>query len=317
VYLEADRMGLVINPRIFYDHVTMSAHLWPHASVDSLTALVYFNTIGYYLNDTISRDIQIMADAEASRVRVEVAHTAEQVLIRGAEADPDDKYGQAFARFRALLSELVPSDFLDRFFSVLLVHWRDVTITYNKSGFDDVNLEDFITLRRSTSGMMPTIMLTEVAQNVFMPEGTLDLVPGLGGAITALADIGGLSNELWSYTKEVTLGGARFNLVPVLEREYNIDTDHAILAAMDIVNDCFDRFETAMELVDAEVAGLQGNHRKIKRFLTGFLPGLWDIAAACYHWQMETNRYRSELNPFPDLRSQIPYNDILPSSQGH
>lgn len=318
VYKEASEMDLLIDPQHYLEHVTMSAYLWPYAPVERLTALAYFNTIGYYLNDTISRDIKIMPNNEAARLRVTVAQTAEQVLLRGADADPADKYGQAFIKLREMLGELTNPDFVSRFFPALMVHWRDVTVSYNKRGFDDVGVQEFIALRRSTSGMLPIVMLTELAQDVYMPQGALERVPSLETAIIALADIGGLSNELFSYTKEVIIQESRFNLIPVIEREYGYtDTLNAIFDAMAIVDNCFETFEKATEAMQAEASQIEDADARdeVENFLASFLPGMWDVAAACYHWQMETNRYRCEQNPFPDLKSQIPYDGLLPASQ--
>jgi len=309
VYDHARRLGLVIDKENYFDHITMSAYLWPYTSPERLSALAYFNTIGYYINDTIASDMRRYSPTQTAKLQHSVAQKAHDILIKGKMPEGKlDKYDMAFLDLRHSIIGLSNAEFAERFFQILLEHWQAAMTCYEKCGMFEGRIDEFITIRRVASGMIPTIALIEFARNEYIPSWLPEYVPTLQIAIDALADIGGLSNELFSYAKEVLESGTTLNLVAVVERVNEYDsTIYALEDAIETVNNCFDVFKLATSQACYEASIIEDPvfREQAEAFLTGFIDQMWDMAAACYHWQVETNRYRSENHPFTDLRVKL------------
>jgi hypothetical protein len=81
----------------------------------------------------------------------------------------------------------------------------------------------------------------------------------------------------------------------------------AVREAIRIVDQRYTDFEQAVRDSWNEVSHIEDLKQRAQAasFLSKFVSGMWDVAAASYHWQMETNRYRSETSPFADLRLKL------------
>ncbi|MBN1429411.1 MAG: hypothetical protein JXB07_13645 [Anaerolineae bacterium] len=295
VYQHAQQMGLLIDPHHYTNHITMNGYVWPHTSAERLAVLSYFNTLGYFLNDTLGRDITKNPDA----LRAVVAQKAYRVLVEGLVSNPPDRYDHAFNYLRKSILALSNEAFAARFFPLLLKHWQAGIQHYDPY---QGNLEEYIATRRHASGMLPTIMLVEFAYDCYMPKQMPQIAPNLEIAIDALADIGAISNDIFSFAKE---SHTTFNIIRVLQRERGYESlAPAIDDAIGVVNHSFRAFQSNLHIAQEQVKCVAdaGRHSEMKRFLNCFVNGLWDVAAACYHWQMETNRYRHQHHPIADLQ---------------
>ncbi len=304
----AQDIGLVIDPTNYFDHVTMSAYLWPYASREALRAATFFNVIGFYIDDTIGSDIRHSHGLDIDALRGVVANKALNIMLRGLIPASPDKYDRAFMDFYQMILELSDAPFGARFFPVLFEHWRAATRNYEANGPYTGTVEEFIPIRRLTGGMFPTILMIELAKQQYMPAWLPARVPSLSTAIDALADIGGLSNELFSYAKEVLYEGTTLNLLPIIQRQAGDES--AVWAAHEaiaLVNGCYELFRLAVQDVLAEASQIEepAKREQAETFLKAFVDGMWDQVAASYHWQMEANRYRAEYNPFPELTSRL------------
>lgn len=308
VYEMSEQFGLVVTNQSFFDHITMSGYLWPYTTPERLITLVYFNAIGFYIDDTIGSEITLLPESDALALRMSIAEKTQTIFVDGITPRRPDKYDLALLQLRDGVANLSTPDFANRFFQLLLEHWRDSTTTWETEGTYLGGIEQYIPLRRSCSGMLPTVLLIEYAKDHFMPEGALDLVPSLADAINAVADIGGLTNDLFSYAKEVIDQGTTLNMIPVLQRERGyVMSRFAILDGLEIVDGKFAAFQKAIEDANSETAAIEDPdyREQMQGFLDDYVDGMWDMISGAYHWQTETNRYRNERNPFPDLRTPI------------
>lgn len=304
----AQDIGLVIDPEHYYAHVTMSAYLWPYASHEALQAATYFNVLGFYIDDTIGNDIRRSIESDMDHLRAVVAYKALNILLHGKIPAAPDKYDRAFMQLDEMIRGLSNADFAARFYAELFEHWRIATTNFEANGPYEATVEEFIPLRRLTSGMIPTIQVIELAKQTYMPAWLPDAVPSLDTLINAVADLAGLSNDLFSYAKEVLDEGSTLNLIPVIQRQVgDVSAAWAAHEAIALINGCFDLFQQSAQDVLAEAARIEEPHlrREAEHFLINFIDGMWDQIAAFYNWQMESNRYRTEINPFTELRTRL------------
>ncbi len=145
--------------------------------------------------------------------------------------------------------------------------------------------------------MYLAIHLTEYCYGCYLNPKLMERVPSLQTAIDMCNDIGGLSNDIFSYPKE---SHSKLNLVNsflVLGKASSLE--EAVQAAIDYVNDCHSEYDTAIEQVHTEVQALPANDRAI---VLKFVDGLQAILAASYHWQLVTQRYRHQAHILDDMR---------------
>jgi hypothetical protein len=126
--------------------------------------------------------------------------------------------------------------------------------------------------------------------------------------IDALADMACLSNDLFSYHKEVVVEGTSMNLVPIIQREAGGESVvWAVHEAIALINSRYAVFKEGVRSLLEQADGIAepGLRIQARAFLYAFIDGMWDQAAAYYHWQMEANRYRNAENPFSELRHRL------------
>ena len=149
--------------------------------------------------------------------------------------------------------------------------------------------------------MYLAIHLTEYCYGCYLTPELMKRVPSLQKAIDMCNDIGGLSNDIFSYPKE---SHSKLNLVnSFLVLGQCTGLQEAIQAAIGYVNQCHKDYDAAIEGVHLEVQSLAANDRAV---VLKFVDGLHAILSASYHWQMVTQRYRHPDHILKDLRTTEP-----------
>jgi hypothetical protein len=159
-------------------------------------------------------------------------------------------------------------------------------------------VEGYINLRILDAGMHPMIDTVEFAQGIILPDLVIES-EYLRGMREYVARLGSLLNDIFSYTKEIIETNSRFNLICVLEDYYGYSFEDAVQRTVDIVNDEVEAFNAKARNIPS------WGDKNIDKDVALYVKGLKDQINACWHWQMSTNRYRSDKSPFPELRTQI------------
>lgn len=282
-----------------HEYNTMSAYLFPYADYDALITIGLFNNFLYYVDDVYDRHnnngnantkdlmatFQIAADILVNGTAVTNNHpillATQEIHRRLVELAPDKEW---FYRFTHNTIEHLASSLHDVDDNI------DVTGT---TWFDKYN-----EIRDLDSGMAPTIDLIEFALGCTMDESIRNH-PLINQAKICVARYCSLSNDLFSYDKEVVFYGSEFNAVVMLERD-----GHHFESAVDTL------IHYLNQLVDDFVDVYQGVSREISDTLEGeaimtYMDCLWYQIVAAYHWQFSTNRYRSHDSCFAELIEPI------------
>ena len=278
----------------YHSYSSMSDYLYPRASLERLITIKLFNNLLYYIDDSYDKDspyMQAHSKAELKDVFVGCAN----ILLSGEEPKtPHKLYAPCIEIRKRFSSE--PNSFVTRLISSTFSHLETCTYDLNYSvNSSTYSLDNYIADRCVDGGMFPAIQMIEYANNTYLTDDVLDLGT-VKEMIGLVAKIGTLANDLFSYEKEVIGENSKFNLLWVFMNKENLSFDEAVDASMRLINGYVDQFIDAEQRFVAPDNGLEADSQS-------FVLGLREQVIATWHWQMSTNRYRSESSPFQELRA--------------
>jgi hypothetical protein len=269
----------------------MTAYLFPVTQAERLSAIGLYNALLYFIDDQFDRhDITKRELAEQQRT---VFKEAVEIFLKGGSDNHSDPISRSAAALHRAFSHLAPSpDWLQRFLEDSFQHLQ--------SSLQDIQeMEDcqswyqaYLRLRLLDSGMTPTLDLIEFALGKTL-DSSLYHKPDLELARHYVALYCALSNDLFSYEKEVLWYGSGFNALVMLERD-GFSLEAAVAHLIHELNQILFAFH------DLQASLAMDSSPEFQ----AYLDGLWQQLVAAYHWQFATQRYRSSQSPFIELRSQ-------------
>jgi len=281
------------------DYTTMSAYLFPTASVQRLVTLGTYNNFLFFIDDQFDRHAKEEINHEEEIYMRKVFDNCANILLNGHIPSGShilyDTCIDLRKQFLSHTSEL----WLQRLVTSNLAHLKASTHTIEdiiNSNADVV--QGYINLRLLDAGMHPTIDGLEFARDIMLSDEIINS-EYLRDMREIVSKIGALSNDLFSYTKEIVHTESRFNLVCVLEDYGGYSFEHAVMKSIEIVNESIDQFYAKTQQIP------KWDDKQINKDVAIYVEGLRDIVIACWHWQISTNRYRSEYSPFPELRNPL------------
>ncbi|KAJ6494348.1 isoprenoid synthase domain-containing protein [Mycena sanguinolenta] len=144
------------------------------------------------------------------------------------------------------------------------------------------SLEEYITLRRDTSGCKPCWAIIEYANNLDIPNNVMEH-PVLCGLGEAANDLVAWSNDVFSYSVEQSKGDTH-NMVIVVMHHKALDLPGAVTFVGDLCKEAIARFmslKTRLPSWDDE----------IDRHVSRYVQGLEDWMSGILYWSFETERY--------------------------
>lgn len=164
--------------------------------------------------------------------------------------------------------------------------------------------QEYIDYRIKNSGMRPTILLQQYANNNFLTE-SITSNPELSSIFAdmerCVEEIGCLANDIYSWPKEFLNEKLEGNLIQVIMRKRRVGLKVAYMIAVDIVNKLIEKFEILHAKLSSYLnkANLsQEDQLKV----ANYIEGLDDIVSATFNWQNFTKRYRHKRHPLLQLR---------------
>lgn len=294
----AKAWGVYRSDAHFDEAVSMSLYLYPYAPAKRLEVVMLFNTIGFFFDDGMGHDRHqgaIQVDKTFFVAKLSKAlRDPQQVLIETSDI-VTARLLEVAGNVLKLVYDQSNLEFTQRFRDGTLNHWK------TSFGISDYypSVEDFILIRRQTSGMYPMINMLEFAYDRYLPVHLYTL-PSVQGALETLVDIGGLSNEIFSYPKEVMEQGAKMNFISVIQQSYQCDLMTAIYEAIEYVNQRSREFNAYCDAIALDAQSLPQEEAEL---LLWYVEALQDIAWASYAWQMYTERYNHPQHIFSDKRA--------------
>lgn len=280
----------------FDGYHTMSAFLFPDATVERLVASILITDFLYYVDDMYERHAKKIRNVDDDMYLRDVFDHCVQIMLYGAMPDDTHELYDASLMIHNYVLPLTTLEWLTRFINVTLQHLKSTTYTLDDIINEDNDpIEAYIALRELDGGMRPTMHLIEIANDCHLPDD-VKYHPYIRSVEEPTANVGGLMNDIISYGNEVIKYGSRFNLVALLEDFRDLTFEEAVHEAILIVNQNTDIFLARSQQIPD--FGDEDTNKLVARYVDSLL----DEINATWHWQLSTPRYRSPDAPYPELR---------------
>jgi hypothetical protein len=280
------------------DYTTMPAYLYPDTSIERLVPVYLLLNMLWYVDDVYDRDT--VNEHEADRAARFMAYRNCIEILRTGQM-PDDNhllypvFLELHRRFHALSDEAWLNRFADSMMAHLeaSMHTREAIVIG-----ENTDVAQYMHVREFDSGMRPTIHMVEFVKGIYLPDEIMNH-PYLQTMNLRVARIGSLTNDIFSYEKEVLQLDSDYNLIRVfMESEY-LAFDEAVHESIMLLNGIIDDFMRDAENIP------EWEDESIQAKVGEYVRGLRDVIIATWHWQYSTNRYRSLTSPFVELRTML------------
>lgn len=287
--------------KVYRAHTSMTAFLYPKSGKYRIVIANVLYDFLYYIDDLFGEDIEVSADEElpsmTEMMNIWKTGKINPEYFNGLISEKVKNICTAMLWIRAKLYQSSEPAFFKRLSVMLFDHLKD-----QLEPKDYNTVDEYIMLRRGFSGMYPVVYLVEYCNNKYLNPETIAKLPNLQKAIDACVDIGGLSNDIFSYPKE---SHSKFNLVnSYMVENPDVTLAEAVQKSIDLVNRCHADFNDAIKALPNEITHLDAEE---KATILQFANGMKHIVSASYHWQFVTQRFRHDNHILEDLKSQSDY----------
>jgi len=267
----------------------MSPYLFPRTNLGRLTTMTLMFNFLYFIDDIYDRHDPSIIDSQGDKAQAILESAS--VFAGMSEPTPGNRLHEACWDLRRRFLQSATPKWFQRFVGSLKNH---LTGSIEEStDATPLSLHDYLEIRYADAGMRPTMNMIEFAYDTYLsPEELED--QQIRRAQKDCALFASLSNDIFSYEKEVIAHQSNFNLIPVLMHQEGCGFQVAVHKAVEMVNGYAEDFLA----VESEFEG-----RPLSESIANYVQGIRDQFIASWHWQMSTPRYRSPDSPFPELRS--------------
>jgi hypothetical protein len=276
-------------------YITCAMFLFPAASLDKIILLSKNYAVDFYLNDTMGRETKIVG--EEKKLLYEIR---DRLSMLDDALDPVGAISLAEKANIEVLAEIAKNtpvpwfrDFLQSYLSHINVAHRTNEAT--TSGYIQ-SISEYIDMRCHISGMPHTVKLIEYSNDIFLDWDQLEeagVAEPLRQINNTVSLVGALSNDLFSFEKEVIDHKTDANLVAVIMmNNFRMKLVDAIQVAASIVRDLLRDYMALLGKVS--IASTQSTNLtdQDKEVLDIYLKGLKAVLQACWMWQKHTKRYK-------------------------
>jgi hypothetical protein len=276
---------------------TISSYIFPNADLTRLTLIARLISLLYYIDDLYG-DLPSAQGMPGEPLPIEVFRVIEDCCVAfstGQIPPTSSSLAHAFQHLhRAIrahsderLFERIKDSFVEHLISVV----RPSVFGWNPN---TANIEDYIHVREFVSGAYLTTNLIEFAEDMYLSDDVIRH-PIITKLRQAAARIGSLTNDLFSYEKEVLRCNLPMNLVRVIQQTDHCDFVTAAQTAIELINE-----ETRIFFAYTENAQFWDNDTN--GLVALYIQGLKYQLNMDWHWHISTSRYRSPESPFEELR---------------
>lgn len=271
----------------------LTACVYPMGDRERLEVCNDWHAWLFLFDDEVDEQREVCQQRQALQEYVDACLT----VLRGGplrlRATPLERFTQDL-RWR--MERLASEQWLERFVSDVedYLYWGTLQAARHWAEGTVPELESYIEQRAMDSGMFTAEDLVEFAvAGQELPE-RLFHQPLLQRMRQLCTRVVGLTNDLFSFEKEVLWHNNPNNLVHVLRVTRRLGLEDAIEAAIALINADTDAF-VACERQLAEMGEVDAR-------VLAYVEGLKAWIHGNIHWSLVTGRYSSPTSPFPELR---------------
>jgi hypothetical protein len=271
--------------------------LYPRGRFDRMLTIMKNLTVGFYLNDIMGRDLFKFLSGEQQE------HST-RLIRRMAEldesADPGNEAGPIEVANAIALREFrdaAPREWFLKFKRLYSYHLK---ITHRDCDTDAVGylpeVDEYITRRCHLAGMNHIVLWVEFSDGQFLDWELLkrhSLSRKMERLHWLAAAFGALSNDLFSFEKEVIDNHSDSNLVAIvaMNKPY-LSLEAAIEESSEIVRDVVLELVSLLDVMAEEIQKLQSADPVLAETLSTHLKGLVRFIQASWLWQLHAKRYK-------------------------
>ncbi|PUZ28628.1 hypothetical protein DCC81_03855 [Chitinophaga parva] len=273
-------------------YITCSMFLFPEAPLQKIITISKNYAVDFYLNDKMGRD------AKPTNQEMQVLY---EIRDRLAAIGNDLRLSRGASLAETanveVLQEIAngaPKSWFDHFLRLYLTHIDAAHKSYDAATLGYIpSVEAYIKLRADISGMPHTVAMIEYANSCFLDWDELEsagLATDVKKANETVSYVGALTNDLFSFEKEVIDSASDSNLVfIVLANNFRMRLDEAIQVSGHIIRQLLADYTETIQRIEDSMETLP---EMSKTNLTNYLKGLKAVLQACWTWQTYTQRYK-------------------------
>ncbi len=291
------RMNLVLS---------MASFLYPTASLERLIVIGKIMFLLFYIDDVYG---DLLSSQGLQRTDGDVWEHIKgccQTFSSGYASLTTTPLEQAFFQVRKEMDDCAPSEWIERFSRSLADHLTcSVMPTLYGWNARSQSIPSYLAVREQISGMYPTIDFIEFANEAFLTARAVSQ-PIISKLRVSCARIACLTNDLFSYYKEVVHQGLLLNLIQVIQTTELCSLPDAIERSIQLINTITEEFFHYSQVAREYLWNADPNFdAQASAAIKSYLIGLEYQISATWHWQISTNRYRAGGSPFIDLKTPV------------
>jgi len=278
-------------------YITCAMYLFPAAPLEKILLLSMNYAVDFYLNDTMGREAQ--PTTEEKRLLYEIR---DRLSALGDNLEPRGPVSMAEKASIEVLSQIrkdAPAAWYTAYLSSYLHHIDVAHRPYDAQSLGYIErTEDYIDRRCHISGMPHTVSLIEYSLDAYLDWEALDRA-GVGAELRRLnwtvSLVGALTNDLFSFEKEVIDNRTDANLIVILiMNNFRMGLAEAIELAGSIIRHLLTDYKSGSAAVREKVTGSSVLTVEQRAGIDRYLVGLKTVLQACWTWQTATRRYKRE-----------------------
>lgn len=276
-------------------YVTCTMFLYPGAAFERIVSMAKNNAVDYYLNDTMGRDLfkYLPRDKQTNYTEVirRMGSVDESLKLNGPAHDIERANLE-------MLREIRDTSPLHWFLEFLKLYNLHIEVTHKDCSAAALGylptVDEYISMRNHTSGMPHIISLAEYSSNHFLDWhwlAEMRIDAHMRRLHRACALFGCLTNDLFSFEKEVIDNNADANLVMAVACNYpELPLVAVIQQAAGIVRAIFGDYLELRSMILEKLVYLPACSEVAN--IEAHLKTLEQIIQASWMWQVYTKRYK-------------------------
>lgn len=294
-----EHYGIWLDSARYY--ISCALFVYPTADFDKAIAMVKNCAVDYYLNDTMGREIfsQLTPaqQAEASEIIERMGEVDEHLNIM-LNYHPVEL---ANREMLAYIRDTSPTEWFRDFVKLYSYHIAVTHKDNNAAALQRIpSVDEYIEMRNHTSGMPHIVLLIEYSEGAFLDWDQIDkmgIADTLRAVHRATALFGCLTNDLFSFEKEVIKNNTDANLVMAIALNYpEYSLPEVILHAAEIVRENLKGLMSNMEEIRQRCKIFTAEEVETVAILNKHMMGLEKCVQASWMWQVYTRRYKNSLS---------------------
>jgi Terpene synthase family 2, C-terminal metal binding len=288
-------------------HISCALFLYPTAHFERMLTMMKNLVIDFYLNDIMGRDrFKFLSPEQQQRSRkmIESMANVDETLCV-----PSDGCSIELANAVVLreFKDSSPKDWFRKFMGLYCHHVNITHVDCNSDAQGHIpGIYEYMERRCHFSGMHHIVLWIEYSDGQFLEWDllkTTKIAQNLKRLHWVTAAFGGLSNDLFSFEKEVIDNGADSNLVAIIALNHpELSLEEVILRASAIIRNLLIELMTLIHSINRVGESLALTHPALALKLNVHLSGIVRCVQASWMWQVYTKRYKRPLTIWKETR---------------